>query len=396
MNKNIQLAKNVLEEIHKYDMMAKRNHRACLNISYLKRKMRINSQVWEEIKAGSPEINYETFQEAIGIIKQMKYNLGQQLKIRHSQQKSTSNLEQPFKSISKTNKHSDHVKIKGNQAFRRFASSQKTNVSNKKVITRITTQKHNSKRFNIFINRKYAFSVTANEIAKYYLYKGRTLTTKTIKKIKSSSSISKLINKAIPYVSKGMHSKIRVKRKLLKYSHDKELITDVIKKLEQMNLVNDAKFARLYVRDRRDLSYKGPLKIRQELLRKHIKSEYIDEALKEFTHNTQLQHIKKLITIKFRNYQNRYPYAKAKLKTELALRRKGYSMDVINKAMQSSNLKKDPQKEKRLLYQSLRVAKDKYKKYATRSKFIYNMKIQQFLLRKQFNFDEINSVINKK
>lgn len=55
-------------------------------------------------------------------------------------------------------------------------------------ITKISTQKKNTERFNIFLDEKYAFSVDADVLVRFDLKKGKNWTSLTF--LKSSTAMT--------------------------------------------------------------------------------------------------------------------------------------------------------------------------------------------------------------
>ena len=85
------------------------------------------------------------------------------------------------------------------------------------------------------------------------------------------SELSSLIyNKSLDILSRREHSKQELKLKLSTKFEDINLISEVIDRLEKNNLLNDSRFAEMYVSIRKRKGF-GPKRISYELSNKGIK-----------------------------------------------------------------------------------------------------------------------------
>lgn len=102
-------------------------------------------------------------------------------------------------------------------------------------------------------------------------------------------------DKAIKYLSSKTRSKFEIRNYLLKQNIDDEKIEFVIDKLCSQGYLNDEIYAKLYVKDRINLSNDGPNKIVSSLKSQNIDEIYIDNAMQEYDYNLQKDRIDKLI-----------------------------------------------------------------------------------------------------
>jgi regulatory protein len=110
------------------------------------------------------------------------------------------------------------------------------------------------------------------------------------------------------------HSRFELAQKLGKKSEDNVLIVQVLNRLEKDNLLNDQRFALMFIRSKANSGF-GPYKIEQELQAKHVGKILIAEALVEldidwFKNATEL-YLKRVaqvtdIDIKEKHKQSRY------------------------------------------------------------------------------------------
>ena len=121
-----------------------------------------------------------------------------------------------------------------------------------------------------------------------------------------------IYNKALDLLSRREHSKKEISDKLLIRFDDKEIIDLVINKLNSNNLINDYRFAELYVMSRKRKGF-GPKKIAFELLGKGINESVSKEIISNEGGWNQVA--KKVFTKKFKEGPCQEPKLKLKQKS---------------------------------------------------------------------------------
>tara|TARA_B100001029_G_C14991249_1_gene412181 strand:+ start:406 stop:858 length:453 start_codon:yes stop_codon:yes gene_type:complete len=140
----------------------------------------------------------------------------------------------------------------------------------------------------------------------------------------SEEQFTSIYNKALDLISRREHSKKEIRDKLLIRFDDKDVINSVINKLNSNNLIDDYRFAELYVISRKRKGF-GPKKIAFELLGKGIN----DSVSKEIISNEGgwNQTAKKVFTKKFKEGPCQEP--KLKLKQKTFLQNRGFTFKEI-------------------------------------------------------------------
>ena len=98
-----------------------------------------------------------------------------------------------------------------------------------------------------------------------------------------------IYNKSLDILSRREHSKKEILDKLSKKFSNLDLIELTIQKLEDNNLINDARFSEHYVAARKRKGF-GPKKISYELLSKGVESFIANEAILESGEWEELAH----------------------------------------------------------------------------------------------------------
>ena len=137
--------------------------------------------------------------------------------------------------------------------------------------------------------------------------------------------LSNIYNKALDVISRREHSEKELENKLLKKFESSELIDLVIERLKTNNLLNDERYAEMYVRIRKRKGF-GPKRIGYELssrgINNSISSQVLDEigGWKEAAHDAFNKKYRNGIADDFKN----------KSKQKVFLQNRGFSFQEID------------------------------------------------------------------
>lgn len=253
------------------------------------------------------------------------------------------------------------------------------------VISKITTQKKNTSRYNIFINDEYAFSVDEAVFIKFQLKKGKTLSPLDIQQIQFHDTIEKAYTMALHFLSYRMRSELEVRQYLIGKNIELIVINEIIHKLYHHNYLNDLDFAKAFVRTQMSSGEKGPRIIQISLKEKGIREPYIEEAMDEFPHSMQIEQAERLAK-KMVKKENKLSERALKQKLEAMLHRKGFMSDVVAEVVSNLTIEKDEEEEwTAIVHQGEKIKK----KYEGKEPFIFQQKIKQALYRKGFPLELI-------
>ena len=136
-------------------------------------------------------------------------------------------------------------------------------------------------------------------------------------------------NKALDLVSRREHSRHELMQKLDKrYPNTTPIIEDVLDKLENNKILDDERFAEMYLNSRARKGF-GPKKIEMELHSKKVDSFFISnavEAYESWLENAQRELKKKFKDQKPTDYQS-------KMKQKQFLFTRGFSSPIIDKIL---------------------------------------------------------------
>jgi regulatory protein len=142
-------------------------------------------------------------------------------------------------------------------------------------ITRITQQQKQHNRYSVFVDEKYAFSLSETKLLESRLVSGQELTKEQIADYKKLSAEDTLYNRALNYVALRPRSIWEVEFYLKRKDSPAPLIEQITNKLTELGLLNDKKFVQMFVHDRALLRPTSRRKMIMELRKKHISEEVI-------------------------------------------------------------------------------------------------------------------------
>lgn len=181
----------------------------------------------------------------------------------------------------------------------------------------------------LFIDGEYVMNLDAQTLIENRFDVGREIDDDELKDIIDKSNERRAKEKALWLISYRSHSKKELFDKL-KRGFDEASAQKAVDRMEELGLINDEEFARLYARklvNGKKMSVKAA---EYELYRKGIDKITAEQVLGELEYDPQTQIIE-FITKKYKNIQDE----KIKRRAVAALQRKGYSWEEIRQAIES-------------------------------------------------------------
>ena len=195
------------------------------------------------------------------------------------------------------------------------------------TITAIKQQERLKGRYSIYADGNYAFSLSADALLDERLAVGQELDEQQLKYFKKLSQDDKAYGLALAYAVRRMRSEWELRDYFRRKGYEAELGQQIITRLDKLGLVDDAKFAEAWVRNRRLLKSVSKRRLMQELRQKHVADDIIGQALAE-DEADELAVLRELVSRRRR--QTRYQDDQ-KLMQYLA--RQGFSYDDIKSAL---------------------------------------------------------------
>jgi regulatory protein len=148
-------------------------------------------------------------------------------------------------------------------------------------ITSIKQQVKRTDRYSIFVDDKYAFSLSEAGLIESGLFSGQELDTAELKQLKKAAGLDKAYGNALRYVAMRPRSEWEIETYLARKEVDKEASQEIIRRLRDLKLLSDLDFARSWIANRRQLKSTSKRRLRLELRQKRVPDDIIDAAMAE-------------------------------------------------------------------------------------------------------------------
>jgi regulatory protein len=194
-------------------------------------------------------------------------------------------------------------------------------------ITSIKQQIKNPERVSIFLDGKYTFSLSLDELITHKLKNEQELSEAEAKKFKKISEDGKMKARAFNWVLGRPHSTREFRDYMFRKKADKDLAEQLVEEFTDKKYLDDFKFAQWFS-DLKQRAGKSNRQIRAELFKKGITRQTIDEVMEEQGGSEQ-ERLKVLVTKKMKSAR----YRNDPLKLKQYLSRQGFGYDEINEAL---------------------------------------------------------------
>ena len=192
-------------------------------------------------------------------------------------------------------------------------------------ITAIKQQVKRTDRYSIYVDGKYAFSLSEGGLIESRLASGQELDAEQLKSLKKAAGVDKAYYNALRYVAIRPRSQWEVETYLQRKEVDKDTADEIIRRLKNLNMLSDLEFARSWVAGRRQLKSVSQRRLRLELMQKHVSEDVVAQVLGE-DETDERQALRDLVAKKRRRYPD-----EQKLMQYLA--RQGFGYDDIKSVL---------------------------------------------------------------
>lgn len=204
-------------------------------------------------------------------------------------------------------------------------------------ITKISPQKNSSYKINVFVDNKFATGIDDTTWIEYGFKIGDIITSTQIELLKKQNQFNKAYNSALKLLSYRPQSCLEIKQKLFK-KYTNSIISSVIKKLKDCNLINDQEFANLWIKERSRTKLRSRRHLISELQKKGIDKENISRAINLIiVDDIEIESATKLLIKKLKQLNTTEVNEKAKI----YLARKGFDYKIILAAQEKVKDLKD-------------------------------------------------------
>jgi regulatory protein len=233
--------------------------------------------------------------------------------------------------------------------------------------------------------------VSEDLLVRFRLLKGKEVTEEMLAEIQKSAGYDIGLQQAMNYISFQLRSEKEVRT----YLKDKEINLEdrhlVVKRLKEMNLIDDRSYGESYLRTQIRLGDKGPTVISQQLKQKGLSEEIIQEVLPLYTEEQQFDvgyHTAEKALRRFKGKSHK----EMMQKLSMHLMQKGFRQPVIQMILDELPTDRDEDEETAALQKEGQRLLRRHQRLAYTKK---KMKIKQGLYQKGFALDAIQEFLDE-
>lgn len=193
------------------------------------------------------------------------------------------------------------------------------------TITAIKQQVKRRDRYSVFVDGKYAFSLSEGGLIDSRLASGQQIDGTKLSELKKSAGLDKAYGNALRYVAMRPRSEWEMQDYLRRKQIDEPAAREIIGRLKDLGLLSDMDFAQAWVSNRRLLKNTSRRRLEQELKQKHVPADIISKVLSDDQTSDRSQ-IREIIAKKRRRYPDDQ-------KLTQYLMRQGFGYDDVKSAI---------------------------------------------------------------
>jgi len=144
-------------------------------------------------------------------------------------------------------------------------------------ITALERQKKNPRRVNVYLDGHFALGLDGVLAAELRI--GQALTAEDGARLRARDTVERARALALEFLARRPRSEAEVRQRLREKGFEPAAIDEVLARLCELNLVDDAAFARFWVENRASFRPRGARGLRYELRQKGVPAEVIDQVL---------------------------------------------------------------------------------------------------------------------
>jgi regulatory protein len=198
------------------------------------------------------------------------------------------------------------------------------------TITALQAQAHDQQRVNVFIDNAFALGVSLNTVSRERLYVGKQLSEPEFERLEQAERGDQALHVAMRFIETRPRSRTEIHERLRSKGFDEPQIEHALTRLNELDLANDASFARFWVENRLACRPRGAGVLRDELRRKGVDRNVIDATLAELAPRSD-EHERALTLAraaarKYASAPDRYAFQR---RLGGYLQRRGFQLDLI-------------------------------------------------------------------
>ncbi len=202
-------------------------------------------------------------------------------------------------------------------------------------LTRLVLQRKDPNRVSVYIDDQFAFGLHQDLIAEHRIAKGDLLSVERQEELVRADQHLRAYRKVLHFIGYRPRTEYEVRRKMQALELDEALTSDIIDRLYKYHYLDDAQYARTYVRARLSSKGYGPRRIRQELTKKGISRSVAEDMLEELVQPEDLfEKAQALAEKRWARLERETDLRKRRKKVSDFLVRRGYTWDMVKQVLE--------------------------------------------------------------
>ncbi|HEV2412252.1 MAG TPA: regulatory protein RecX [Candidatus Saccharimonadales bacterium] len=195
-------------------------------------------------------------------------------------------------------------------------------------ITGIRAQEKNKERVAIYVDGKYSFSLSQDQLLRERLAAGTELDDQRLTELKEKSQFGKLLAHVLKFVLMRPHSVREIEQYLYRKKADLEVYQRLVDYLDEHGYLNDEKFAQAWVASRMQTKAVSKRRILSELRQKGVADDVAQAAVDEEGYD-EMEALKEVIDKKRKLTR----YKSDDKKFVAFLLRQGFGYDLVQRVL---------------------------------------------------------------
>ena len=194
------------------------------------------------------------------------------------------------------------------------------------TVTRVSPQQATAERMNIYLDGKYAFSLSVRALSEHPVSVGDALSSADIERLRNADEPDRATASALNLLTHRGRSERELRQRLRQKGYTASAIDETIRRVVDWGYLDDEQFAAAWVEQRSSGKPRSRRALAHELREKGVDRQIIETTIEEADID-ELADARRLAADKWRKERGQDP-AKRRQRTAAFLARRGYGWDV--------------------------------------------------------------------
>jgi regulatory protein len=199
------------------------------------------------------------------------------------------------------------------------------------IVSRIQRQSNRASRYSVFLDNKFAFAISENDLIASGIRQGQELALKDVERFKEMAELSLALDSSYSFLSYRARSSEELKKYLAGKGFSEGAISGVCLRLIEQKLLDDATFADLWIGNRQKLKPRSRRQLEHELRSKGLDGDTVTEAVSRISDEDELLAVQSMIKKKLTRYPDQS-------KLIQYLTRQGFAYQAVKRALNELGL----------------------------------------------------------